>query len=123
MRSIETLIRRPGTGPDKVRELRRWAAWRCEARYRNDKRTAHGVSIAEIESVFQGEVWTFPDVAHSKRETRYLSIGQTAADRHVFLAFTIRMRGGERWLRPISARYMHAKEVRHDQAEVARRQD
>jgi hypothetical protein len=26
MRSIETLIRNPHTGPDKVRELRRWAA-------------------------------------------------------------------------------------------------
>ena len=26
MRSIETLIRQPGTGPRKVRELRRWAA-------------------------------------------------------------------------------------------------
>ncbi len=26
MRSIETLIRNPSTGPDKVRELRRWAA-------------------------------------------------------------------------------------------------
>jgi hypothetical protein len=26
MRNIERLIRRPGTGPDKVRELRRWAA-------------------------------------------------------------------------------------------------
>jgi hypothetical protein len=26
MRNIETLIRRPGTGPDKLRELRRWAA-------------------------------------------------------------------------------------------------
>jgi hypothetical protein len=26
MRSIESLIRHPGTGPDKVRELRRWAA-------------------------------------------------------------------------------------------------
>jgi hypothetical protein len=26
MRSIETLIRQPGTGPQKVRELRRWAA-------------------------------------------------------------------------------------------------
>lgn len=26
MRSIENLIRNPGTGPDKVRELRRWAA-------------------------------------------------------------------------------------------------
>jgi hypothetical protein len=26
MHSIETLIRRPGTGPDKLREIRRWAA-------------------------------------------------------------------------------------------------
>jgi hypothetical protein len=26
MRSIETLVRQPGTGPRKVRELRRWAA-------------------------------------------------------------------------------------------------
>jgi hypothetical protein len=26
MRSIETLVRRPGTGPAKLRELRRWAA-------------------------------------------------------------------------------------------------
>jgi hypothetical protein len=26
LRNIETLIRQPGTGPAKVRELRRWAA-------------------------------------------------------------------------------------------------
>ena len=26
LRTIETVIRQPGTGPDKVRELRRWAA-------------------------------------------------------------------------------------------------
>jgi hypothetical protein len=26
LRSIEKLVRQPGTGPDKVRELRRWAA-------------------------------------------------------------------------------------------------
>jgi len=26
MRGIETLVRQPGTGPQKVRELRRWAA-------------------------------------------------------------------------------------------------
>ncbi len=26
IRSIETMISRPGTGPDKLRELRRWAA-------------------------------------------------------------------------------------------------
>jgi hypothetical protein len=28
MRSVETLIRQPGLGPQKVRELRRWAAMR-----------------------------------------------------------------------------------------------
>jgi uncharacterized DUF497 family protein len=88
-----------------------------------EKCTRHGVSIAEIESVFQNEVWTFPDVAHSNRETRWLGIGRTAAGRHVFLAFTIRRHGGERWLRPISARFMHAKEIRHYQAQVARPQD
>ena len=26
MRGIENLVRQPGTGPQKVRELRRWAA-------------------------------------------------------------------------------------------------
>ncbi len=88
-----------------------------------EKCTGHGVSIAEIESVFQGEVWTFPDLPHSTRETRWLGISRTAAGRHVFPAFTIRMRDGERWLRPISASYMHAKEIRHYQAEVSRRQD
>jgi uncharacterized DUF497 family protein len=87
------------------------------------KCTRHGVSIEEIESVFQGEVWVFPDIAHSDRETRLLGIGRTAAARFVFVAFTLRVRDGERWIRPISARYMHAKEVRHYQAEVARRQD
>lgn len=87
------------------------------------KCTRHGVSIEEIESVFQSEVWVFPDVAHSDRETRLLGVGRTAASRFVFVAFTLRVRDGERWIRPISARYMHAKEISHYQAEVARRQD
>ena len=88
-----------------------------------EKCTAHGVSIAAIESLFEGGVWTFPDVAHSDREDRFLGIGRTAAGRYVFVAFTIRSRHGARWLRPISARYMHAKEIRHYQAQVARRQN
>jgi hypothetical protein len=29
----------------------------------------------------------------------------------VFLVFTVRLKGGRRLIRPISARYMHAKEV------------
>ena len=43
------------------------------------KCTRHGVSIEEIESIFQDEVWVFPDVAHSGRETRFLGIGRATA--------------------------------------------
>ena len=85
------------------------------------KCTRHGVSLDEIESIFGGEVWVFPDRAHSDRETRFLGIGRTAAGRFVFLAFTLRVRAGQRLIRPISARYMHAKEIRHYEAEIARR--
>lgn len=34
----------------------------------------------------------------------------------VFVAFTLRVRAGHRWIRPISARYMHAKEIPHYEA-------
>lgn len=87
------------------------------------KCTRHGVSIEEIESVFQSEVWVFPDVIHSTRETRFLGIGQTSVGRYVFTAFTLRTNHDEQWIRVISARYMHVKEVAHYQAQVARRQD
>lgn len=87
------------------------------------KCTRHGVPLDAIESIFEGDVWTLPDVAHSTREARWLGIGRTAAGRYVFLAFTIRTRAGERWIRVISARYMHAKEIKHYEAQVARRQD
>jgi uncharacterized DUF497 family protein len=83
----------------------------------------HGVSIDDVEGLFRREVWVFPDPARSTRETRFLGIGRTVAGRHVFVAFTYRVRDGERWLRPISARFMHAKEVRHYEEEVARRQE
>lgn len=84
-----------------------------------EKCTRHGLTITEIESMFRGEVWIVPDLAHSTRETRYLGIGQTDAGRFVFTAFTLRVRGTQQWIRVISARYMHAKEVRHYQKEAA----
>ena len=80
----------------------------------------HGVSIAEVEEVFAGVVHAFPDVEHSQIETRFLAIGQTMKGRHVFLAFTFRSHGTERLVRPISARYMHAKEVKHYEAQIAK---
>lgn len=87
-----------------------------------DKCQKHGVTLAEIEAVFQGEVHVFPDIAHSQAEERHLAIGRTASGRHVFLAFTIRRQGDQRLIRPISARYMHAKEVQHYESQVARSQ-
>jgi len=41
MRGIETLIRQPGTGPQKLRELRRWAAVKLAPR-EHDEPGPHG---------------------------------------------------------------------------------
>jgi uncharacterized protein len=84
-----------------------------------DKCQKHGVSLAEIEAVFQGRLHVFPDAAHSKAEIRYLGIGQTATCRYVFIAFTVRDHEAKRLIRPISARYMHAKEVKHYETQIA----
>jgi hypothetical protein len=71
----------------------------------------HGVPLAEIEALFSGSIAIEPDLAHSASETRFLGIGRTVQGRHMFIAFTIRQRDGANYIRPISARYMHAKEV------------
>lgn len=71
----------------------------------------HGVSLAEIEALFSESMAIKPDLAHSTIETRFLGIGRTVQGRHVFVAFTIRQRAGANHIRPISARYMHRKEV------------
>ncbi|MGI8894923.1 MAG: BrnT family toxin [Casimicrobiaceae bacterium] len=73
----------------------------------------HGVSLAEIEALFHGAVAVFPHPKHSPVEERLLAIGKGRRGRYVFLAFTIRVRGTQRFIRPISARYMHQKEVEH----------
>ena len=73
---------------------------------------AHGVSIAEIEDLFTRPVMVLPDPVHSHAETRMRAIGKTQEGRSVFLVFTMRTRGRKRLIRPISARYMHAKEIK-----------
>ena len=70
----------------------------------------HGVSRAEIEAVFAAEPFVGPDQTVSE-EVRLNAIAAIGG-RHVFVAFTIRQIGGETRIRPISARYMHDKEVR-----------
>lgn len=72
----------------------------------------HGLSQEEIESVFA----TRPFVAPARTatpETRYAAIGLTPSGQHAFIVFTLRSTGSGMLIRPISARYMHAKEVQH----------
>lgn len=77
----------------------------------------HGVSVAEIESLFSGPLMILPDDVHSRNETRFKAVGMTRSGRYVFLVFTIREKHGKQYIRPISARYMHKKEVRHYEEE------
>ncbi|ODT74593.1 MAG: hypothetical protein ABS76_36575 [Pelagibacterium sp. SCN 64-44] len=77
-----------------------------------DKCQKHGVSLAEIEFVLMSATLMvlpdpFPD------EARLRGVGKTAEGRYVFLVWTERQSGGLNLLRPISARYMHRKEIEH----------
>jgi uncharacterized protein len=54
-----------------------------------------------------------PDTAHSQQEQRFRAIGRDENGRALFVVFTLRRRGREVLIRPISARYMHKKEADH----------
>ena len=69
----------------------------------------HGLTRVEIESVFHLDPDVNPDPVHSTHEERFFAIGRNLAGRYVFVAFCLR----DGKVRPISARYMHAKEVRY----------
>ena len=77
----------------------------------------HGLTLEAIESCFAGPIMVLPDEAHSQEEVRLRAIGRSQGGRHVFIIFTVRMRGRESFIRPISARYMHAKEITHYEKE------
>ena len=73
----------------------------------------HGLTQQEIEEVFRNNPAVYPDARHSKTEQRLLAIGQTASGRYAFIVFTLRGDETGQYLRPISARFMHQKEIRH----------
>jgi uncharacterized DUF497 family protein len=79
----------------------------------------HGVSIAEIEDLFGRVVSVAPDAEHSLYEERLKAIGVTKEGRRIFVAFTLRQRGEETVIRPVSARYMHRKEVEFYEKETS----
>lgn len=71
----------------------------------------HGLSIALIESLFDRAVAIVSSAVDSEEERRFCAVGQANNGRRVFLVFTLRHKGDKQLIRPISARYMHRKEI------------
>ena len=71
----------------------------------------HGVSIAEIEFALGNDPRITPGFSHSGGEVRYIAVGRTQEGRAVFIAFTLRPKASKLLVRPISARYMHKREI------------
>ena len=69
--------------------------------------------------MFSSSIAVLPDPMHSKSEERFKAIGQSEDGRWIFVVFTLRTRSGRKRVRPISARYMHKKEVDHYEKETA----
>lgn len=70
------------------------------------------MALADIEAVFMEGPEVAPDMKHSGAEQRFIAIGKDKAGRPIFVAFTFRDQKGTTFIRPISARYMHEKEIR-----------
>jgi uncharacterized protein len=87
------------------------------------KCTKRGVPSAEIEALLRGNPSVAPDVRHAHLEDRLIAVGRNAMGRPMFVAFTIRTTEGRRLIRPITARYMHAKEVKAYEAQGPKTQD
>lgn len=73
----------------------------------------HGVTIAEIEHALADDPFLVPDYGHSQHEERIIAIGRNPAGRPIFVVFTMRLVDGIEHVRPVSARYMHKKEIEH----------
>ncbi|ELR96276.1 BrnT family toxin [Gloeocapsa sp. PCC 73106] len=68
----------------------------------------HGVSTEKIEELFQTQLYVAPDIKHSQDEERFFAVGRLPSGRPMFVVFKIR----NNLIRPISARYMHEKEIK-----------
>lgn len=85
-----------------------------------EKCQKHGVPLPVIERLFHGPLAVFPDPAHSDAEERFKAIGQTDDGRGALIVFTLRTQGDQAFIRPVSARYMHRKEVEHYEKATAK---
>jgi uncharacterized DUF497 family protein len=85
-----------------------------------DKCRKHGLSMADVEHVLvSARNLIVRDVQNSLTEDRYIAIGKTRVGRFSFVVFTLRAADDQFKLRPISARYMHKKEIAKYEKEIA----
>ena len=85
-----------------------------------DKCQKHGVPLAAVESLLHGPFAVLPDPEHSEIEERFKAIGRMEDGRGVLIVFTLRRRKDGILIRPVSARYMHRKELEYYEEEIAR---
>ncbi len=78
-----------------------------------EKCQKHGLNIDDIDFIFRNNPKIAPDLKHSQKEKRYIAIGKVQNGKFAFVAFTIRIIENEKFIRPISARFMHEKEVKN----------
>jgi len=68
----------------------------------------YGLSIEQIGTLFARGPRIAPDPKHSADEDRLIAVGRTSTGRPVFVAFTIRVKNNRRFIRPLTARFMHS---------------
>jgi len=79
----------------------------------------HAVTVAEIEGLLRSGPRIAPDFKYAHLEDRLIAVGRNEQGRPLFVAFTIRKLAGRRLIRPVSARYMHAREIKSYEAQGA----
>lgn len=88
-----------------------------------EKCRKHGVSVVEIEALLDSDPAFAPDLNHSGSEDRFIAVGRNSEGRPLFVAFTFRTRKRRRYIRPVAARYMHAKEIERYEKESSQTDD
>ena len=83
----------------------------------------HGVAIAEIEDVFFRPLHILGNPQHSDIEDRFIAVGNTAEGRGVFIGFTFRPGKKGFLIRPITARFMHKREIEKYEKAIAKIKD
>jgi uncharacterized protein len=85
-----------------------------------EKCRKHGLSIDEIEQILaHSESFIVPSLRSADYESRFIAIGRTTEGRWAFVVFTPRQDEGRLIWRPISARYMHKKEIARYEKEIS----